>query len=227
MDKYFTVAKSVPPPNAKPNKRDERKYTPYSVPKGPRNASQHKSEQPSAAAVTKFLLSTLADESNPITHSDSGAHAIHAFSTSSGHQVAEERTNRSLYLQHRGKKLDVQTKDDIEPEQPQILVNVKCYINGFLADTTDIEMKRIIASAGGKVLPTASNATHILTSQHLSGSKTHKILTAKSRTRAPYVVKPEWVTDSIRAGRRRPEREYAIINNSSTSNLYDMLQKRK
>jgi hypothetical protein len=96
---------------------------------------------------------------------------VHAFSTSSGHQVAEERTNRSLYLQHRGKKLDVQTKDDIEPEQPQILVNVKCYINGFLANTTgplllfslsdhfyhtynatDIEMKRIIASAGGKVL---------------------------------------------------------------------------
>lgn len=56
-----------------------------------------------------------------------------------------------MYLEDRAKKIKVQTAVSA-PEQPQVLVNVRCYINGFLADTTDLEMKRIIISAGGKVL---------------------------------------------------------------------------
>ncbi|KAJ6455939.1 hypothetical protein DFH09DRAFT_879659, partial [Mycena vulgaris] len=173
--------------------------------------------------VSKFLLSTLSSEESPITHSDRQAnYCLYVFSTASGHQVSEGKTNRRLYLEDRTKKIKVQTTEVAVPEQPQVLANVKCYI-GYLANTTDLEMKSIIISAGGKsCIPTASNATHILTSQHLSGSKTHHILNAKSKSRVPYVVKPEWVTDSIAAGKKRPEREYSIINNSATKNLFDM-----
>jgi len=228
MDAYFSVTKLATTNTKNDNsntKRDDRKYQPYTLRK---DASKNKSEQPSAAAVSKFLLSTLSDESNPITHSDSGDNAIFVFSTASGHQVSEGKTNRQLYLEARTKKMNVQTTEvtSLDSAQSQVLVNVRCYINGYLADTTDLEMKRIIISAGGKVLPTAGKATHILTSQHLSGSKTHHILNAKSQSRVPFVVKPEWVLDSIKAGKKRPEREYAVINNSATKNLFDMMSRK-
>lgn len=35
---------------------------------------------------------------------------------------------------------------------PNVLRNVRAYIDGFLENTTDIEMKRIITQAGGEVL---------------------------------------------------------------------------
>jgi len=227
MDAYFPVTKSAAstsPKNDNLMKRKERKYQPYTLNRNllGKDASKTKAEQPSAAAVTKFLLSTLSDEDNPITHSDSVDNAIYVFSTATGHQVSEGSSNRRLYLEDRGKKINVQRSEETAPEKPQVLTNIRCYINGFLADTTDLEMKRLIISAGGRVLATASNATHILTSQHLSGSKTDHILKSKSRV---HVVKPEWVTDSIAAGKRRPEREYSVIKNNATKNLFDMLRK--
>ena len=69
---------------------------------------------------------------------------------------------------------------------------------------------------------TASDCTHILTSQQLSGSKTHRILTTKMRTKV-HVVKPEWVLDSVRAGKRKLEQEYSIIKLTTTRDLRDML----
>jgi hypothetical protein len=66
----------------------------------------------------------------------------------------------------------------------------------------------------------AARATHIVTSQQLSGLKTHKILTAKSRNPV-YVVTPEWVTDSIKAGRRQRESKYSVIKNMTTTNLFN------
>ncbi|KAJ7929926.1 hypothetical protein B0H13DRAFT_2247817 [Mycena leptocephala] len=219
MDAYFPVTKPSAAANSKnatqSTKRDDRKYKPYTLShNASKDASKNKSE-PSAAAVTKFLLSTLSDESNPITHSDSGENVIYAFSTSSGHQVSEGQGNRRAYLEHRAKKISMQTavEKGTAPEQPQVLINVKCYISGFLENTTDLEMKRIISSAGGRVLPTAGNATHIITSQHLSGSKTQHLLTAKSRT------------PIIRAGKRRPEKEYSVIKDTTTKNIFDMLKK--
>ncbi|KAJ6486380.1 hypothetical protein C8R47DRAFT_1016023 [Mycena vitilis] len=229
MDAYFPVTKPSAAPNEKNTKRDDRKYKPYTLSKSnaSKDASKNKSEQPSAAAVTRFLLSTLANDSNPITHSDSYENSTYVFSTSTGHQVSEGQGNRRLYLEHRAKKISVQTAAEAgtEPEQPQVLRNVKCYINGFLDKTTDLEMKRMIVAAGGKVLPTASNATHILTSQHLSGSKTQHILKAKSQSRTPHVVRPEWVEDSIKAGKRRSEREYSVIKDTTTKDLFAMMRK--
>ena len=68
-----------------------------------------------------------------------------------------------------------------------------------------------------------SGATHIVTSRQLSGSKTDRILTKKSRDPV-HVVKPEWVTDSITAGRRLKEYHYTLVKSSATRNIVDMLK---
>lgn len=66
----------------------------------------------------------------------------------------------------------------------------------------------------------AAGATHILTSQQLNGGKTHKILTKSARIKV-HVIKPEWVTDSINAGKRLSERNYSVIKNTTTGTLVE------
>ncbi|KAF8826890.1 hypothetical protein HHX47_DHR5000521 [Lentinula edodes] len=173
---------------------------------------------PSSSSVTKLLLKTLKEATNPIAHSD--------LYERTGHQVSESRRNHRPYLQERSRKLAVQKETINAAEQPQILSNVKVYIDGFLTGTTDIEMKRVVSRAGGQILYSASGATHILSSQSLSGSKTHRLLSKKTRI-SVHVVRPEWVFDSIKAGKRRPERDYTILKNSSTLNIAMMVQKQK
>lgn len=41
---------------------------------------------------------------------------------------------------------------DVDSSQKRVLENVRVYINGFLRDTTDIEMKRDVTLAGGVIL---------------------------------------------------------------------------
>ncbi|KAF8842685.1 hypothetical protein BDN67DRAFT_925686 [Paxillus ammoniavirescens] len=181
-------------------------------------------KKPSSSAITKHLLKTLSDESNPITHSNIYERSDTVVSAATGHQRGEGRTpvgdNRDTYLEDRKRKLALQRKE--EPTL-SVLSNVRIYIGGYLSGTTDIEMKRIVALAGGTILLVPSAATHILTSQQLSGSKTHKILTTKSKN-SVHVVTPEWVTDSIKAGKRLQESRYAVIKPSTTRNLVDMLK---
>ena len=105
-------------------------------------------------------------------------------------------------------------------------------------------MKRIVTQAGGKimsVLPdffgtfltntksrhTASGATHIVTSHDsLNASATHKFLNTKSKNKA-YIVKPEWVIESIKAGKRRPESGYAVLKDTTTKNLLEYFKSGK
>jgi len=71
--------------------------------------------------------------------------------------------HRRAYLNERSEKLDVQKQEnaqDIRPVKQEesakgkgsVLSGVRVYINGYLAGTTDIEMKRIVAGAGGVTL---------------------------------------------------------------------------
>ncbi|PIL37036.1 hypothetical protein GSI_00728 [Ganoderma sinense ZZ0214-1] len=173
--------------------------------------------KPSASALTKHLLNTLKEESNPITHSNIYERSDFVCSAATGHQRGDGRGPRRSYLEVRRDKLSRQLPET----STEVLRNVRIYINGYLEGTTDIEMKRIVTIAGGQVMHTASGATHILTSQQLSGAKIHKFLTAKSKGLV-HVVRPEWVTDSIKAGRRLSEREYAIIRDMSTCKITDM-----
>lgn len=128
--------------------------------------------KPSSSALTKHLLNTLGDKSNPITNSTiyersgmfehdylvawtTAAHDCgftdHISSAATGHQRSEGRGPHKSYLEVRAKKLAEQL-----PEKPsegaQVLRNVRIYINGYLENTTDIEMKRVVALAGGQVL---------------------------------------------------------------------------
>ena len=68
-----------------------------------------------------------------------------------------------------------------------------------------------------------SGATHILTSHQLNGANTQKHLTSKSK-HIVHVVRPEWVTDSIAASKRKPEREYSVIKNVAVSKITDLFQ---
>jgi len=70
---------------------------------------------------------------------------------------------------------------------------------------------------------TASGATHILTSQQLSGSKTERSLTTKSRVKY-HVVRPEWLFDSVKAGTKKNEWNYSIIKNEAQGSLDGFLK---
>lgn len=73
-------------------------------------------------------------------------------STSTGHQVSDGQRDRRLYLQDREHKLVLQRDVNRQNGHPQVLSNVRVYIDGFLENTTDIEMKRIVIRAGGQVV---------------------------------------------------------------------------
>ncbi|PBK72750.1 hypothetical protein ARMSODRAFT_1082141 [Armillaria solidipes] len=232
MEKYFTVVKpALRRKELKTKDSKSARYQPYNThenrPLRPKEKINLLLEQlpdfetePSPANLTKLLLNTLSDESNPLTHSDLSDRSDHVISTSTGHQVAETRiSHRTEYFETRAQKLAQQREEGRSGSQ--ILRNTRIYIDGYLSGTTDIEMKRIVTEAGGSIVMTASSATHILSSQCLNGSKTHKLLKAKSRTQVQ-VVKPEWVLDSIKSGRRVPERTYNLVKNNSMKTLPNM-----
>ena len=69
----------------------------------------------------------------------------------SGHQRGEGRSRKTEneYFDDRAKKLSEQ-KFEIS-KQSGILAGTRVHIDGYLEDTTDIEMKRILVSAGAQV----------------------------------------------------------------------------
>lgn len=56
------------------------------------------------------------------------------------------------YLQDRERRRVIQRAVPECRGEAQVLKNVRIYINGFLEDTTDIEMKAIVVRAGGQIL---------------------------------------------------------------------------
>ncbi|PPQ83285.1 hypothetical protein CVT25_004024 [Psilocybe cyanescens] len=169
----------------------------------------------SSSDITKGLLTTLSDVSNPITHSNIYERTVHIVSCSTGHQVSEGRKHHTAYMSSRTTKPQAQPENDKSDSDTGILKNTRIYIGGYLENSTDIEMKRLVVQAGGEVVSSASQCTHIVTSRGLSGSKTNRILTRKARNNV-YVVKPEWVLDSIAIGKRRSERTYAVVKAPNT-----------
>ena len=73
----------------------------------------------------------------------------HVTSAVTGHQRSEVHLDRSAYLKHRAIKLEEQKQGQ---QECGILADVRLYVNGYLNDTTDIEMKRLVTLAGGEVL---------------------------------------------------------------------------
>lgn len=64
-----------------------------------------------------------------------------------GHQRSDGRTHQGQYMETRSKKL----ANQLPEKSDKILRNVRVYIDGYLDNTTDIEMKRIVTIAGGEV----------------------------------------------------------------------------
>lgn len=76
---------------------------------------------------------------------------MHVVSLASGHQRSERRSAaKTEYVEDRAKKI-VEQRAATSPSA-RILNNVRVYINGYLKDTTDIEMKRVVHDAGGQIL---------------------------------------------------------------------------
>jgi hypothetical protein len=69
-------------------------------------------------------------------------------SLTTGHQRSDGRAHRQGNMKIRSQKLKVQR----EEVTVGVLNNTQIYINGYLQDTTDIEVKRIITEAGGQVV---------------------------------------------------------------------------
>ncbi|KAF5333422.1 hypothetical protein D9611_002396 [Ephemerocybe angulata] len=162
------------------------------------------------SSLNKMLLKTLGDDANPITHSDLADRSDKVISTSTGRQVAEDVTSRKRYFKERQEALRVQHQPSkASAPATGIFRNTRIYINGYLEGTTDIEVKRIVIEGGGKVLFTPSRSTHILTSTGLNGSKTEKYLKTVKASK-PFIVKPEWILDSVASGRRRSEKSYIV-----------------
>ncbi len=69
-----------------------------------------------------------------------------------GHQRSDGRGNQKPYMELRGKKLRAQLPDTPSAREAKVLTGVRVYIDGYLEDTTDIEMKRIVTLNGGQVL---------------------------------------------------------------------------
>ncbi|KAM6495761.1 hypothetical protein JOM56_008467 [Amanita muscaria] len=169
----------------------------------------HRHQAFSRDQATEFLLRTLSSPYNPITHSDIPERADRVVSTATGHQVAEERMNRRLYLEGRERKL-LNQREKASDQKSQVLRQTRIYLDGYLEDTTDIEIKRLIVLAGGQALQTSSECTHIVTSRSLSGSKMQTLLAGRNITKI-HIVKPEWVVDSVTRGKRQPEYRYSIL----------------
>lgn len=77
----------------------------------------------------------------------------HIVSAATGHQRSDGRgqVNKG-YMASRSAKLRSQLPERLEGPEGEILRGVRIYINGYLEDTTDIEMKRIVTLAGGQIL---------------------------------------------------------------------------
>ena len=83
-------------------------------------------------------------------------HQDHISSMTSGHQRHDgpsRRSESSSYLEHRNKKLKDQAEEQSNHDKvSNIFKGTRIYIGGYLANTTDIEMKRILNLAGARVL---------------------------------------------------------------------------
>jgi hypothetical protein len=79
--------------------------------------------------------------------------------------------------------------------------------------------KNLIAYKNGS--RAANSATHIVTSTGLNGSKSQRFLDSGLKKRANlHVVRPEWLFDSINAGKRLDEYTYRIVKSEVQDELH-------
>ncbi|XP_054643091.1 DNA repair protein REV1 isoform X2 [Dunckerocampus dactyliophorus] len=105
-------------------------------------------------------------------------------------------------------KLDEQFKSDAPREQQRggstnIFTGVAIYVNGYTEPSAD-ELRRLMMLHGGQfhIYYSRSKTTHII-ANNLPNSKIQELKGEK-------VIKPDWITDSIKAGRLLPYLHYQL-----------------
>ncbi|KAF9057697.1 BRCT domain-containing protein [Panaeolus papilionaceus] len=173
------------------------------------------------SSVTDALLGQLSHPLNPITRSDISERTDLVYNCATGHQIWERRKTEATTVIDREKQLSAQRPaPKAVPGFRMALSGAKIYVNGYIEGSTDTELKRAALSAGGQIVNSPTQCTHIITSRCLSGSKVHRFLAHKQRKK-PYIVKPEWVFDSVAQAKRRPERPYTVLMGHSTAKFQE------
>lgn len=95
-------------------------------------------------------------------------------------------------------RVRVTTNSDVSSQWRVVLQRASLHI---------VQAMRISNRILGSSRYNQSSATHIITSQWLSGSKTHKLLNGRARNKVQ-VVSPQWLTDSLEKGKRQSEWRY-------------------
>ncbi|CCA66592.1 hypothetical protein PIIN_00275 [Serendipita indica DSM 11827] len=151
--------------------------------------------------------------------------------------LAKAKEQRALARSHRLPDVASSLSDTGQPTPSAVSANRKHVLNtlshpgnpitnshglrqagGYCANTTDLELKMLVTKYGGTVANTETGATHVLTSQSLSGGKLQRHLTQKTKVKT-HIVKPEWLFDSIAKGKRRAEWEYNVIKSAAQPTL--------
>ncbi|KAJ3023570.1 deoxycytidyl transferase [Thoreauomyces humboldtii] len=109
----------------------------------------------------------------------------------------------SEYMFHKRRKLEEQGQEVNSQENlSSVLVGVIIYFNGYLGDMTYLEWRRLVLQHGALVRDRPSgDVTHIIATQ-MTESK-------KVAIRKP-VLTPNWLLDSISAGRQLPTSAYRL-----------------
>uniref|UniRef100_A0A3P8V145 DNA repair protein REV1 n=1 Tax=Cynoglossus semilaevis TaxID=244447 RepID=A0A3P8V145_CYNSE len=120
---------------------------------------------------------------------------------------ARKRANGG-YMAAKVSKLDEQFKHDVREKQKQgkctaIFSGVAIYVNGYTEPNAD-ELRRLMSLHGGQfhVYYSRSKTTHII-ANNLPNSKIQELKGEK-------IMRPEWITDSIKAGRLLPHLQYQL-----------------
>ncbi|CAG9583361.1 unnamed protein product [Danaus chrysippus] len=113
------------------------------------------------------------------------------------------------YMHAKIAKLEEQFSEGIgkESKLSDIFKGVSIYVNGFTVPSAD-ELKELMAIHGG-VYHTYQRSNDFIIASNLPDTKVKKMSLAK-------VVKPDWITDSIKANKLLNYKEYLLYRNSRT-----------
>ncbi|KAJ3186595.1 hypothetical protein HDU85_007415 [Gaertneriomyces sp. JEL0708] len=137
---------------------------------------------------------------------------------SNGHQKANASSSAKTYWEHRHSKLALQAA----AKSSKILQGIKIYVNGLVGVMDDLEFRKLVQSNGGEISMQLSQRTvsHMICTS-LCGKKSEKAFMA--RTSALKVVRPEWVIDSVKNGKRLPESGYKVLSSETQKSANDII----